>query len=240
MKTLCIIPVFNEYNKLIHLIDQLKKNKFNEYNLNYLFVNNGSTDGSYELILNSKIKFLNLKKNKGVGYALILGYLFAKKHGYDYLIHMAGNGKMKPSQIKRLIEPILIENYDFVNGSRYLDGGSNKNNPIYRTILIKCFSLIVSIFLKKKITDATCGFRAFKVNIFNNFKKTFLKKELYTYGYEYFTVGKVIKSKNVNYIEVPVGMDYPSKKNYTKIRPFIDWLTIAKFWVKGLLDKDDL
>ena len=52
----------------------------------------------------------------------------------------------------------------------------------------------------------------FNVNIFNNFKDTFLKRELYTYGYEYFSYGKILRSKKIKFTEIPVSMDYPSKK----------------------------
>ena len=79
MKTLCVIPVFNEHSKLNKLIDQIKKNDHKKYNLQYIFVNNGSTDKSLSLIKESRIKYLNLKKNKGVGYALMIGFLYAKK-----------------------------------------------------------------------------------------------------------------------------------------------------------------
>ena len=75
MKILCVIPVFNEYNKLFYLIDQLKENQYKNYNLKYLFINNGSTDNSLSLINKNNFNCLNLKKNKGVGYALMLGYL---------------------------------------------------------------------------------------------------------------------------------------------------------------------
>ncbi len=240
MKTLCIIPVYNEYNKLKNLIDQIKKNNYEVYNLQYLFVNNGSSDKSLEIIKKSKINYLNLKKNKGVGYALILGFLYGKKYGFTHLVHMAGNGKMKPSDIKFLINLILNDNYNFVSGSRFLKGSTRKDNPFHRLILIKSFSFILSFFLKKKITDASCGFRAFKIDIFPNFKKNFFKSHLFTYGYEYFSYGKVVSSNKIKYSEVPVGMDYPSKKDYSKIRPFIDWYIIAKYWLKGLLDKNDL
>jgi len=146
MKSLCVIPVFNEYNKLNTLIDQIKKNKFSKYNLSYLFVNNGSTDNSLQLIKNSGLKFLNLKKNKGVGYGLMMGYLFAKKYNFDYLIHLAGNGKMNPSQIGRFLECLVDDNYDFVSGSRFLIGSSKKNNPLIRIILIKFFSKFIRLF----------------------------------------------------------------------------------------------
>lgn len=240
MKSLCIIPVYNEDSKLINLVNQIKKNDFKEYNLNYIFINNGSDDNSLKIIKSSKIKYLNLKKNKGVGYALILGFLYAKKYNYHYIVHIAGNGKMKPSEIKNFMDPIIKKNYDYVNGSRFLDGASRKNNPIYRIVLIKIFGLIINFFLKKKISDATCGFRAFKINIFKNFKKNFLDKKLYTYGYEYYSYAKILKNKNIKTTEVACSMDYPSKKNYTKIKPIIDWYIIAKFWIKGIFDNKEL
>ena len=240
MRILCVIPVYNEYDKLISLIDQIKKYNYSEFDFKYLFVNNGSNDRSLDLIKDSKLDFLNLKKNKGVGYALMLGFLFAKKNGYEFIIHLAGNGKMKPSQIIDFIKLSKNNNYDFISGSRFLEGSSKKNNPLYRILLIKMFNPVINFLLKKKITDSTCGFRMFKVSIFKNFKKNFLKKELYTYGYEYFSYGKILRSKNVKFIEIPVNMDYPSKKDYTKIKPIIDWYVIAKYWLKGIFDEKDL
>ena len=240
MKTLCVIPVFNEYNKLNKLIYQIKKNRFKVFNLQYIFVNNGSTDNSLILLKNSGIKYLNLKKNRGVGYALMMGFLYAKKYKFDLLIHLAGNGKMDPSQIDRFLNLIINKNYDFVSGSRFLEGSSKKNNPLIRLFLIKSFSFFLNLILKKKITDTTCGFRAFKVGIFKNFKENFFKKELYTYGYEYFSYGKIIQSKKISFCEVAVSMDYPSKKDYIKIRPILDWYIIFKYWIKGLINKEDL
>ena len=46
MKTLCVIPVYNEDNRLIALIDQIKSYSYKEYNFTYIFINNGSTDKS--------------------------------------------------------------------------------------------------------------------------------------------------------------------------------------------------
>lgn len=240
MKSLCVIPVFNEYIKLNRLIDQIKNNQHKKFNLKYIFVNNGSTDESLNLIKKSGIKYLNLKKNKGVGYALMMGFLYANKYNYDYLVHLAGNGKMNPAQIDKFLELIVKYDFDFVSGSRFLEGSSKKNNPLIRLIMIRSFSFLLSLVLKKKITDTTCGFRAFKVNIFKNFKNIFFKKEFFTYGYEYFSYGKIIRSEKIKFSELAVSMDYPSKTNYSKIRPILDWYIILKNWVKGLFDKNEL
>ena len=150
MKALCIIPVFNEDSKLIDLINQIKKNPYQNYNLDYIFVNNGSTDTSLNLIKKNQFKFLNLKKNMGVGYALILGYLYAKKYDYNYIVHLAGNGKMDPAYVGNFLRLLDEEGYDFISGSRFLEGSSKKNNPIYRIILIKFFSYFINFFYKKK------------------------------------------------------------------------------------------
>lgn len=240
MRILCAIPVYNEQDKLISLIDQIKKNPYSEFYFKYLFINNGSNDGSLDIIKKSKIAYLDLKKNKGVGYALMIGFLFAKKYNYKFVIHLAGNGKMKPSEIINFINLAKKNEYDFVSGSRFLTGSSRKNNPIIRIILIRFFSYIINFLLKKNITDSTCGFRMIRTSIFRNFKKNFFKKDLYTYGYEYFSFGKVLRSKNVNFLEIPVSMDYPTKKNYSKIRPILDWYIIAKYWIKGVFDTSDL
>ena len=137
MKTLCLIPVYNEDTKLIELINQIKKYKSKNNNVNYLFINNGSTDKSFYLIKKNKFKFINLKKNYGVGYALIVGYLHAKKNKYDSVIHLAGNGKMHPKYISKILKYLYVLNYDFVSGSRFLKNSTHKNNPLYRIILIK-------------------------------------------------------------------------------------------------------
>ena len=240
MKCLCIIPVFNEDNKLNNLIYQIKKNKYKKFKLDYLFINNGSTDNSLKIIKNSKIKYLHVNENKGVGYALMLGYLYAKENNFNYVIHLAGNGKMKPSEINRFMIKMLKYNFDFVSGSRFLKGSSKKNNPLIRIVLIRLFTTFIKFILNKEITDASCGFRAFKTNIFENFRKKYFRKNLYTYGYEYFTYGKILTSKNIRYTEVPVSMNYPSKGKYSKIRPVLDWYIIVKFWIKGILTSEKL
>jgi len=54
------------------------------------------------------------------------------------------------------------------------------------------------------------------------------------------SAGKVLKNNYLKFKEVPVSMDYPSKKNYSKIRPIIDWFIIANYWIKGIYDKSEL
>ena len=116
---------------------------------------------------------------------------------------------MDPGQIDRFLNLIIHKKYDFVSGSRFLVGSSRKNNPLIRLILIRSFSIFLNLIFKKNVSDTTCGFRAFKIKIFKNFKKNFFRKELFTYGYEYFSYGKILQSKNIKFIETAVSMNYP-------------------------------
>ena len=159
MKVLCIIPCFNEAHRIENLI--VKINNFKKINkkIDFLFINDGSTDNTQNLIKKNKFKIINLKMNRGIGRALIHGYIYAKKNKYSILVHLAGNGKMNPNQITKVIDPILKNKADFVSGSRFIDRGGVKNTPFYRIFLIYIFSKFVTFIFKRKISDASCGFR---------------------------------------------------------------------------------
>ena len=179
LKILCIIPVYNEEHRILGLIAKIKKTKRKIKNIKFLFVNNGSADNSLNIIKKNKLSYINLKKNMGVGYALIIGLKYAIKKNYDITVHLAGNGKMLPSQIPIFLKQLINNKIDFVSGSRFLKKGGYKSNPLIRIVLIKILSFIVSILYKKTITDATCGFRAFKTKIFKKNIKIFNKKILH-------------------------------------------------------------
>ena len=236
MKIICIVPVYNEALRLPTLIKRIKKFKKAIKYINFLFINNGSTDLSPSILRKNKFKFINLKKNMGVGYALIKGLKIALKNNYKIIVHLAGNGKMLPSEIPKLIKILKNKNIDFVSGSRFLEKGKYDTNPLIRIILIKILSFFISKIYNKKITDATCGFRVFNTKIFKKNIKVFDKKKFYTYGYEYYSYGKVLNSKKIKYMEVPVTMEYPKKGPYSKIVPIVHWAVIIYSWILARLD----
>ena len=58
--------------------------------------------------------------------------------------------------------------FHFISGSRFLRYKDRKNNPIQRIIMIWLLSKFISFLYSRKITDATCGFRMFKVSLLSN------------------------------------------------------------------------
>lgn len=239
MKILCVIPIYNEENRLNDLLNDIKLFKSKDkYNIDFLLINNNSNDKSLQIIKSYNFKFISLRKNFGIGYAFLLGLKIANKLQYEILIHMAGNNKMSPFDIQKVLEPILNNNIDYVSGTRFRFKKNYENNPLFRKISIKLLSLMFSLIFKKKITDATCGFRAFKVKKIYRYFEFFNKKKYYTYGYEYYSYGKVLLSKEINSCEADVKMNYPKKGKYSKIRPFIDWYPMIFGYIEAFFDKN--
>jgi len=237
MKIICVIPVYNEQDRLSELIKKIYNfQRKSKYKVKFLFVNNGSSDNSPKIIKNTKHILINLKKNMGIGYALILGLKYALKNNYTVLIHLAGNGKMLPNEIPKFLNKLVNLNYDFVNGSRFLPGGRYKTNPLFRRLAIRLLNFFLTVIYQKKITDSTCGFRAFKTKIFKGKMKFFNKKQFYTYGYEYYSYGKILSSEKIKKCEIPVAMKYPKTGSYTKIKPFVDWYVMIFAWMLSKFD----
>jgi len=222
-KTLVIVPVYNEENRIKTVLE-----KFREVGIDrVLVVNDGSTDTTPEVLKNFDVKTIHHPKKQGVGSCIRDGIDYARKNGLGLVVVMAGNGKDDPREIPILLKPILEEGYDYIQGSRYLEGGVAGNLPFARRIGIRAFTFLWSLLLWRKLTDVTNGFRAYKISLFDAPKINIWQEWLSTYELEYYIHFWVLKLK-YKFGEVPVSKIYPSKKKYSKIRPFLDWWPIIK------------
>ncbi|MBI1860619.1 MAG: glycosyltransferase family 2 protein [Deltaproteobacteria bacterium] len=230
MRSLCIIPVYNQALDLSLVLEKCRKGIACD---EILLVDDGSDDGSETLIEKSGFRFLKLKERKGIGHALIQGTQYAIEQGFDIVIHMAGNGKMDPAEMPRVLNPILEGKADYVWGSRFLPGGRCDNTPAIRRYGIPfLFNLIPLIFTGKRVSDATCGFRAYRVALLEDIAKGWDLPWLFKYEFEYFVLAKVLLSRRYRYQEVPISMIYPARrKNYSKITPVISWWSMLKPWI---------
>ena len=163
----------------------------------------------------------------GVGAGIKDGIKYAIDNHFDIVVIMAGNGKDDPKEIPNLVKPLVEQGADYVQGSRFLKGGAHEQNPLFRIIAIKMYSFLWSVLMGVRITDITNGFRAYRTSIFANKDIDIWQEWLGTYELEYYLHYKAIKC-GYKVTEVPVSKNYPSKKNYTKIKPFLDWWKIVK------------
>lgn len=233
-KILIGVVCYNEADKIIFLLEKFKKFKL-EIPYQILFINDGSTDGSDKII---KVFFkknnirnavvLSNKFNRGVGYGIRKIINYGLSHNFDIVVIMAGNGKDTPLEIHKLLTPILEEDYDYVQGSRFLIGGSFNNLPLLRKTMILTFTFFMSLMTGFKCSDCTNGFRAYKLSIFNDRRININQGWLDRYELETYLHYKVITS-GYKIREVPVSKNYlPTVNNYSKMRPLIDWWKLAR------------
>jgi dolichol-phosphate mannosyltransferase len=167
-------------------------------------------------------------QRKGVGYAIRKGIDYGLNGGYDIAVVMAGNNKDNPLEIPRLLQPILTEDYDYVQGSRFLPGGKHVRNPILRRIFSRFYPLIWTLLTRVHCTDVTNGFRAYKLRIFSDDRIDIEQSWLDGYQLEYYIHYKVL-TLGYKTREVPISKTYPfqRKGGYTKISPLRDWWQIV-------------
>lgn len=227
IRPLVAVVTFNEGEKLRRLVERFPADR--DYGL--LLVDDGSTDGSAAGLASEGFEVIRHESNRGVGAAIRSALAHCREHGYDVVVIMAGNGKMLPEEIPRLLEPIAADRADYVQGSRYLKGGSSPNLPLARHLAIKAFTLVASALLRRRQTDVTCGFRAYRVSLTQDPRLDLDQDWLGRYEMEYYLHYKAVRL-GYRVAEVPVSMVYPpGEKEYSKIKPFVGWWSIIRPWI---------
>jgi len=173
------------------------------------------------------IHIIKNSRRMGVGYAIREGIRYALDNGYDTIVVMAGNDKDDPREIPRLLNPIVKEDYDYVQGSRFLSGARRVKNPILRGIFSRVYPFIWTLLTNIRCTDVTNGFRAYRTRIFGDERINIWQSWLDGYGLEYYLHYKVL-TLGYRTKEVPVSKVYPYRHRggYSKIFPLRDWWPI--------------
>lgn len=158
MKTLIIIPAYNEELNIENTINKLKKyNKSSNSPVDYIIINDGSTDKTKEICKENNFNVINLIHNLGIGGAVQTGYKYALENNYDIAIQFDGDGQHDEKYIKDLVEEIE-KGANFVIGSRFIGNLSKFKSSGTRRLGIKILSLLIKICTGKKIYDPTSGF----------------------------------------------------------------------------------
>jgi glycosyltransferase involved in cell wall biosynthesis len=169
MKTLIIIPAYNEEESLPGVIGDLR---VHAPSVELLVVNDGSRDGTAQIARSLGVQVLDLPFNLGIGGAVQAGYLYAMQNGYDVAVQFDGDGQHLASEIKKLLEPLDAGRADLAIGSRYLSP-SDYRTPVFRKFGIGIFSFVLSRILGMQVTDCTSGFRAANRRVIEFFALTY-------------------------------------------------------------------
>lgn len=222
MRIIALAPAYNEKGKIGLTVARVPREAVSEI----LVVSDGSDDGSDEEARAAGATVVRHDRVMGPGAAIRTGFDYAIKNGYDIVVVMAGNNKDTPSEIPKLVEPIVSRGFDFVQGSRYCPGGNAGKMPLHRVILTRAYPWLVRLITGFPITDATNGFRAIRIAMLKDPRIDLHQSWLDRGELEYYLQLQAIRL-GYKVCEVPVTKIYPDIKNYwnyTKIRPVTDWL----------------
>ena len=225
-QTLVILPAFNEEGKIGRVVRKIKQTGVA---CDILVVDDCSTDNTRAEAEREGAQVITHELNTGVGGGIRTGLFYARDNGYRIAVIMSGDDQHEPSELPRTLEPLLSDEYDFLQGSRYMPGGKVVNEKTFRLVTTKWYSRCFSLLAGRKITDATNGFRAFKIEVLEDPSIKLDQQWLNTYELEPYLLYRVVKGKRWRFKEVPITVRYhDTGREYTKMRPFRDWWRLAR------------
>lgn len=213
-----VVPLLNEEHSLVELTEKITKS-LNGYSFEIIFVDDGSQDGSWNVIKSlhnrySYVKAIRFRRNQGKSDALQAGFEVATG---DYVVTMDADLQDDPFEIPELID-ILEEGADLVSGWK-----KNRKDPISKTIPSRFFNAVTRFTTGIKLHDFNCGLKAYRKEVIDN---------IYLYGEMHRYVPLLAKWSGFTDIREKVVRHYPRKHGRTKfgisrfLNGFLDLLTL--------------
>lgn len=225
-----VIPLYNEEESIPELYDWIKRVMIdNDFSHEVIFVDDGSTDNSWDVITSLKkesngIRAIKFQRNYGKSAALHCAFEKAKG---NVVITMDGDLQDSPDEIPELYRMIREENYDVVSGwkkKRY-DGTLSKNLPS------KIYNATARRVTGIKLHDMNCGLKAYKKEVVKSI-------EIYNDMHRY--IPALAKNAGFTNIGEKVVEHSPRKYGKTKFglsRFFNGYLDLITLWFLSVFGK---
>jgi glycosyltransferase involved in cell wall biosynthesis len=191
------LPVYNEANYVDDVLDEVVA-----YAPNVVAVNDGSTDGTREILdRRSDIHVLHHATNRGYGASLRTVFEYAIEQNYEYVVTLDCDGQHQPVRIPRFVA--ACEDVDIVSGSRYLkqyEGDSAP--PADRLFVNRQITKRINDLFSWNLTDTFCGFKAYRVSAL---EKLDITETGYAMPLELWVQAAM---KGLSILEIPVPLIY--------------------------------
>ena len=214
-----VIPVFNEINFLSKLFEEIKI-YFNNEKTEIIFVDDGSNDGSFDILKKFKdkknykfiFKLLKLDINSGKGKAIKTGI---KNSEGEYILLQDADLELDIRDAKEMFD-MITANKDIkcIFGSRYLSGKLKKNNYFFNNLIGKINSLIFNIFFSQSLSDVHCGLKILHRSVIKK-----IKLSVNDFGIEIDLASQIVRNDFFIY-EFGVSYFFRTKRQGKKITWF--------------------
>ncbi|MFN3168224.1 MAG: glycosyltransferase family 2 protein [Phycisphaeraceae bacterium] len=160
MSTLVAIPVYNEQKYVAKVIERVAERAGD-----ILAIDDGSTDYTPMLLAMQPVDVIRNRTNRGYGTALRMAFRWAQMYQYDWVITMDCDEQHEPESLPDFYQAIEADDADVINGSRYICPElCGDPPPAERRRINQTITTWVNDGLGYSITDAFCGFRAYRVS----------------------------------------------------------------------------
>ena len=217
-----VVPVYNEEESLPELAEWIGRVMLeNSYSYELIFVNDGSTDTSWEVIRklsrsNGHIKAVGFTRNYGKSAALDVGFNKAKGR---VVVTLDADLQDSPDEIPGLYDMIIKQDYDVVSGWK-----KKRHDPITKTIPSRFFNGFTRLMSGIKLHDFNCGLKAYKQKVVKN---------IHIYGEMHRYIPLIAKWNGFGKIGEKVVEHRPRKYGYTKfgierfVNGFLDLISVS-------------
>ena len=207
-KKYCFLPdVYNEGQRFVKQLERMSKNAGLA---DIIVAQRRSTDGCTDpdLLRRCGVRALLTTDERGAATAIRMGFAYAFQEGYQGVVLIDGNGKDGVEALPQYVQK-LDEGYDFVQGSRFMPGGAEKNTPLLRKIGIR-FVMAPLAWLGSGFwyTDACNGFRGYSERLLRDPRIEPLRKCFFHFNLQYY-LSIMAPALRFRVIEIPVERVYP-------------------------------
>lgn len=230
MKTLIIIPTYNEYENLRPLLQEIFSYA---PAADVLIVDDNSPDGTGRLAdeihaENALVNVLHRAGKLGLGTAYIAGFKYAVEHGYDAAFEMDADFSHDPRYLPDFLNK--IEDADLVIGSRYVEGGGTPNWSLLRRFISGGGNIFARFMLGIPVHDCTAGYRCYRRHVLESIELDSIESQGYAFqvelAYRVYKRGFKIVETPIIFMDRRVGK---SKMSRTIFLEGFTWVIRARF-----------
>jgi hypothetical protein len=157
-----LVPAYNEVENIGYVLDRMPERVCGVATA-VLVVDDGSRDGTGDVAAEHGAAVARHVINRGGGAALRTGYRLMVESGAESVVTLDADGQHLPSEMERLVKPVLDGEVDVAHGSRVL--GRADRNHFARELGIVFFNRLVSLITRTHVTDCSNGYRAVRTSV---------------------------------------------------------------------------